>query len=229
MPALTPAIMPPWPHVETVMFDMDGTLLDLHFDNYFWRVLVPERYSARHGVSVQAAQNVLQQKTDEVLGTLDWYCLDYWERELGLEIAELKRAITRKIRLRPNVEPLLRSLWYTSKRILLVTNAHPASLRIKMHNAELAPYFHRCISAHQVRLAKESEGFWARLQELEPFDPERAILFDDSLPVLRRASQEGIRHVYGISRPDSSRPAIDSDEFPLVEDFGALLPGVRAT
>lgn len=219
--------IPPWPRVDTIMFDMDGTLLDLHFDNYFWRTLVPETYAARRGVSKAAAENLVQRKTDEVYGTLNWYCLDYWTRELDLEIAELKRTITRKISLRPNVEPFLRALWYTGKRMLLITNAHPASLEIKMNNAEIAVYFHRCISAHQLRLAKESQGFWKKLQDLEPFDPERTILFDDSPPVLRRARREGIRHVYGIHKPDSRRPALDHDEFPLVEDFTDLLPGFR--
>ena len=219
--------IPPWSHVDTIMFDMDGTLLDLHFDNYFWCVLVPETYSARHGVSLPEALELVQRKTDEVYGTLNWYCLDYWARELDLEIAELKRTITSKISLRPNVEPFLRTLWYTGKRMLLITNAHPASLEIKMDNAEIAAYFHRCISTHQLHLAKESHGFWEKLQGLEPFDPERTILFDDSLPVLRRARSEGIRHVYGIHKPDSRRPALDHDEFPLVEDFGELLPGFR--
>ena len=205
---------------------MDGTLLDLHFDNYFWRTLVPETYSAKHGVSLAAALALVERKTDEVYGSLDWYCLDYWARELDLEITELKRTITGRISLRPNVERFLRELWYTGRRMLLITNAHPASLEIKMNNAEIAAYFHRCISAHQLHLAKEDRGFWEKLQSLEPFDRRRAILFDDSLPVLRRASEEGVGFVYGIHQPDSQRPALDHGEFPLVRDFADLLPGI---
>lgn len=33
-----------WQAVDTVLLDMDGTLLDLAFDNYFWQKLVPETY-----------------------------------------------------------------------------------------------------------------------------------------------------------------------------------------
>ncbi len=221
-----PTPIPPWREIDTVLFDMDGTLLDLHFDNYFWRTLVPETYSAKHDVSFAAALALVERKTAEVYGSLDWYCLDYWARELDLEITELKRTITAKISLRPNAERFLRELWYTGRRMLLITNAHPASLEIKMNNAEIAAYFHRCISAHQLHLAKEGRGFWEKLQSFEPFDRRRAILFDDSLPVLRRASKEGIGFVYGIHRPDSQRPAVGHDEFPLVRDFAELLPGI---
>ena len=43
-------MMLPWFEIDTVMFDMDGTLLDLHFDNFFWLKLVPEHFSKHHGV-----------------------------------------------------------------------------------------------------------------------------------------------------------------------------------
>lgn len=33
-----------WQEIDTVLLDMDGTLIDLHFDNYFWQRLVPERW-----------------------------------------------------------------------------------------------------------------------------------------------------------------------------------------
>jgi len=45
-----------WQEVDTVLLDMDGTLLDLAFDNYFWQKLVPETYGAKLGISPQAAQ-----------------------------------------------------------------------------------------------------------------------------------------------------------------------------
>lgn len=40
-----------WQDVDTVLLDMDGTLLDLAFDNYFWQKLVPETYGAKQGIS----------------------------------------------------------------------------------------------------------------------------------------------------------------------------------
>lgn len=216
--------MPPWSHIDTIMFDMDGTLLDLHFDNYFWQTLVPKMYSETHGVSQQAAQRLVGDKNDAAKGTLQWYCLDYWENELNLDITGLKASIKHKIVIRPNVERLLRELHLHEKRVLLITNAHPNSLKIKMEHTGIADYFHKRISSHELNLAKEHHGFWGMLQQLEKFDPERTLLFDDSLPVLRQAQKEGIKYLYAIKQPDSQRPNLEPGEFPQVEDFEHILP-----
>lgn len=216
--------MPPWSSIDTIMFDMDGTLLDLHFDNYFWLQLVPKVYAEAHGVSETTALETVRAKYQEVHGTLDWYCIDYWEDELKLNITELKTTIKHKISIRPNVEKLLNALQLNDKRILLITNAHPSSLEIKMQHTGIGDYFHQRISSHSLKLAKENHGFWEALQEIEPYHPERTLLFDDSLPVLRQARREGIRHLYGIRQPDSRRPSLEPAEFPQIDDFEHVMP-----
>ncbi len=216
--------MPPWLDIDTIMFDMDGTLLDLHFDNYFWQQLVPKCYSDKHGVSPAAALEIINSKNVEVRGTLNWYCLDYWKKELELDITGLKTSVKHKIRVRPNVERLLQRLKSSEKRVLLITNAHPSSLQIKMEHTGISHYFDQCISSHTLKLAKENHGFWESLQSLEKYDPVRTVLFDDSLPVLRQARLEGIKHLFGIEKPDSKKPAVLIDEFPMIDDFSKIMP-----
>ena len=46
----------PWSDIDTVLLDMDGTLLDLHFDNHFWLEHLPQRYAELHGVSRAMAE-----------------------------------------------------------------------------------------------------------------------------------------------------------------------------
>ena len=36
-----------WNAINTVLLDMDGTILDLHFDNYFWKEYVPQKYAEK--------------------------------------------------------------------------------------------------------------------------------------------------------------------------------------
>ena len=216
--------MPPWSDIDTILFDMDGTLLDLHFDNYFWLQLIPKHYSDKHGVSEAAALEIIQCKYAEVRGTLSWYCLDYWKQELELDITGLKTSVKHKIHVRPNVEALLQELQASEKRVLLVTNAHPSSLQLKMEHTGISHYFDQCISSHTLKLAKENYGFWESLQSLEKYNPERTVLFDDSLSVLKQARREGIKHLFGIKRPDSKMPAVLMNEFPQIDDFAQIMP-----
>ena len=173
-----------WSDIDTIMFDMDGTLLDLHFDSYFWRNLVPQVYSEKHNISVEEAREKILAGYEKIYGSLDWYCLDYWTKKLDLDIGALKTTIAHKIAIRPNALILLQELQLLGKRIILITNAHPISLNIKMKHTGLAVFFHQCISSHSLKLAKENSGFWEKLQSLEPYNPDRTVLFDDSLPVL---------------------------------------------
>jgi len=59
-----------WPTVSTVFLDMDGTLLDLHYDNHFWLEHVPRRYAERHGMTLEAAHEALLVRYRAVEGTM---------------------------------------------------------------------------------------------------------------------------------------------------------------
>lgn len=213
-----------WSDIDTVMFDMDGTLLDLHYDNYFWEQLVPTTYGARIGLSAQQAWDQVREQYSAVQGTLNWYCMDFWSRHLELDIRQMKHDTRDRISLRPFVPELLHHLKSSDKKVMLVTNAHPHSLSLKMEQTGLASQFHCTISSHTLGKAKEHEGFWTALRAQQDYDPARTVLFDDNLQVLRCARNEGIRHLYAIEQPDSQRPPVALGEFPQIRHFRDLLP-----
>ncbi|TRX75306.1 GMP/IMP nucleotidase [Pseudomonas mangiferae] len=213
-----------WSAIDTVLLDMDGTLLDLHFDNHFWLEHVPQRYAEHHGISRAMADLELQPLFLQHAGTLNWYCTDFWTRELGLSIREIKREVAHLIALRPDADTFLAALRRAGKRVALITNAHRDSLTLKLERVELAPWFDRLISSHDYGYPKEDPQFWQALQVDFGFDPARALFIDDSLPILRAARRFGVAHLMAVRRPDSRKPDKDTEEFAAVDDYRALLP-----
>ena len=214
----------PWQQIDTVLLDMDGTLLDLHFDNHFWLTHLPQRYAEHHGVSLALAQAELLPLFREHAGTLNWYCTDFWSRELRLSIRELKREVAHLIALRTDAELFLRALREAGKRVVLITNAHRDSLSLKLERVELAPWFERLISSHDYGFPKEDQQFWFALQQDFPFEPARSLFIDDSLPILRSARRYGVAHLLAVRQPDSRGQAKDTEEFAAVEDYRQLVP-----
>lgn len=215
-----------WNAIDTVFLDMDGTLLDLRFDNHFWLEHVPMRYAEARGLSLTAAKDRLYARYRDLLGSLQWYCVDHWSRELELDIALLKTEVDHLIAVHPHVLSFLEALADVGKRRVLVTNAHQKSIELKMHKTRLDGHLERIICSHDLRAAKESPEFWPRVQAVEPFDPKRTLFVDDSLSVLRAARAYGFRWLLAILAPDSALPARDCDEFDAIEGFSALLPGL---
>jgi HAD superfamily hydrolase (TIGR01509 family) len=212
-----------WSKIETVLLDMDGTLLDLHFDNYFWLNFMPTKYAEMHSIDPEEAHQVLKQASDETYGTLNWYCLDYWSERLNMPVAELKQDIIEKIQYRPHVKDFLEMLKQQGKRAIIVTNAHRDSVNLKMARTGLDKLVDRIISSHDYQEPKESQAFWQHLQQDEPFDINSTLLIDDSQAVLKSAQKWGFKHLLTIYHPDSQKAPNTDSEHPGIHHFDELL------
>lgn len=217
----------PWSEIDTVLLDMDGTLLDLHFDNHFWLEYLPQRYAEVHGISLALAKMELEPLFGAHQGQLSWYCLDFWTRELNLPIREMKREIAGLIALRPAADQFLAALRQANKQVVLITNAHRDSLSLKLERVELAPWFDRLISSHDYGFPKEQAQFWYALKADLAFNPARTLFIDDSLPILRSARDFGVAHLLAVSQPDSRRGLKDTEELPAVDDYMELVRSLQ--
>lgn len=213
----------PWHHIDTVLFDMDGTLLDLHFDNHFWIDYLPQRYAQIHGLDEALIKPQLAQQFAAIRGQLNWYSVDYWSETLNVDIEALKIEMNEKIAFRDHALEFLHWLREHNKTIILATNAHRKALELKLAKATMRHLFKAMVSSHDYGIPKEQDGFWQRLVEAQHVDLSRCAFFDDSLEVLRSAKRNGVAHVYAIPNPDSTQPSKDTAEFYAVPDFRAIM------
>ncbi len=212
-----------WQRVDTVFVDMDGTLLDLAFDNVFWLETVPARFAEARGLSADEARRQIVGRFDAVAGTLPWYCLDHWSRDLDLDLKTLKRDHRQGIRFLPGAREFLAGVRALRKRVCLVTNAHRDTLAVKVEQTGIDRLVDAVVCSHDLRAPKESQEFWIELERRQPFDKERTLLIEDSLAVLAAASTYGLRQTCAIRRPDSRLPARAIAAFPAVDGVAELL------
>lgn len=211
-----------WRACTTVLLDMDGTLLDLSFDNWFWREAVPRCLARSRGTTASEAKAQLFERYARKEGSLDWYCLDYWSDELGLDLRELKAASSHRIRYLPGARQFLQRARTCGKRLVLVTNAHTDALHVKKGVSGLSGYFEQCVSSHELGAPKESAQFWPRLHAYLGFNPADTLFIDDSEPVLDAAAAFGLRAVLAVTRPDTRQPPRTVQRHPAIESVEEL-------
>ncbi|MEM7282387.1 MAG: GMP/IMP nucleotidase [Pseudomonadota bacterium] len=209
--------------IETVMLDMDGTILDLHFDDHFWREVIPMTYAERNEKRLADAIEELTPEFVSRQGTLDWYCLDFWSDLLKFNVAELKLEYRDLIRYLPRAKDFLAAVRDSGRRLLLVTNSHPEAMRIKFERTQLDQHFDDIYTSHHFGYPKENQEFWRRLKQAEDFDPNSTLFVDDSEAVLHAAKRFGIREVVAIARPDTTAQRRDIAGFASVDYLHELL------
>ena len=208
---------------KTLMLDMEGTLLDLAYDNYMWLEHIPAEFARQNDVSETTARERLAAKFRSMEGKLSWYCLDHWSEELDLDIAALHRNENNRIGFLPGARHFLETVVGHDLRLLLVTNSHQETLAIKTEVTGVADFFDGIYTSHDLGHAKEDQPFWHALQEAEDFDRETTLFVDDNAAVLESAKKFGVGMLLHITRPDTRRPAREDERFTAIEGVVDLL------
>ena len=82
--SLNPHSRPEWSAIDTVLLDLDGTLLDQAYDNHIWRDLVPQRFAVAHSMDLHEAYTEIARLFAERSGTL----VLTWEGDRGFRHRE---------------------------------------------------------------------------------------------------------------------------------------------
>jgi HAD superfamily hydrolase (TIGR01509 family) len=209
------------------MLDMDGTLLDLAYDNYMWLEHIPAEYARRNSIGEDKAREMLMAKFRSMEGKLEWYCLDHWSEVLDLDVKELHRQENIRISYLPGAREFLQEVHQHERRLLLVTNSHSETLAIKAEVTGITEFFDAIYTSHELGHAKEDQPFWQALREAEDFDPETTLFIDDNPSVLKSARTFGIGMLLNITRPDTRRPVREQRGFPAIESVASLLSQER--
>jgi putative hydrolase of the HAD superfamily len=214
-----------WDSIETVLLDMDGTLLDLHFDYYFWTQHLPQKYSQVQGIELPKAISFISDKLAEKQGQLEWYCTDYWSDQFQMDIIQAQQEIKHLIAERDNAIEFLQKLDSMKKKRILITNSDRPSIELKFAHSAIQAELDQVVSSHDYGVAKEQQEFWVQLRAQIDFNPNTALFIDDSETVLDSAQQFGLKQLLSIKQPISSQIRVEDSKYPMVENFMHLFNG----
>lgn len=207
------------------MFDMDGTLLDLAYDDLIWNHKLPERHAAMNACTLEQSHATLHDFYENHKHTLSWYSSSFWTSKVGVNTLALQYDYKKNIQPRSGCFELLEILKQRGYKCWIVTNADCAGLKLKLENINLRPYFEVIVSSEEIGHAKEFIEFWQILQNMHPFNPKNVVLIDDTAKVLNGAALFGIESLITISQPSSNKVAKNALEleYPTINDLTELV------
>lgn len=214
-----------WSQIDDVLLDMDGTLLDRHFDNFFFEEELPRRYAALHGLLFDESRDRLMAMYRSVEGELAWTDLHYWTERVGIDVVAMHKELDHMIGFLPGAEEFLRDLRRLGKRVTIVTNAHEAGVSVKAAKTGLDRHVDRIVDAFEVGYLKMRPEYWPACQRLVGFDPGRSLYVDDDESCLDAARRFGISGIVHSAKSSSQLPPAPSTGYLSVERLSHLMNG----
>ncbi len=133
--------------LKIISFDVDGTLVDLEYNDLIWFKEIPELVAKKKKISFERSlKYVYEEYTKLGEHNLNWYDINYWVTYFGLKVSPKKilEKYESQVKIFPEIIPLLEEL--KKNFILIVITAMPREFLIpKMKKLE--KYFKFSFSA----------------------------------------------------------------------------------
>lgn len=215
-----------WDSIETFFLDMDGTLLDLAYDNYFWHQHIPSVYAKYNNITFKKAKLILEKEYKKKQGSIQWYCLEYWSKKTNINLSIELLKTKNKIKVFPGAIDFLQSLKKKNIKIILLTNCPREMLNVKITQCKLWGYFNKIISSEDYEFAKETDQFWKILEERIFFNKNKTVFIDDNQDVLRYSYRNGIKNLVSINFPDSNEEKKSISKFLSIDSISLFNPEI---
>ena len=211
-----------WNSIETFFLDMDGTLLDLAYDNYFWHEHIPNLYAKKNSITYKKAKKKIEIMYKNKKNTIEWYSLDYWSEILEINLKTELFNTKNKIKIFPGSIEFLRKLKEQKIKIILLTNCPRQMLNIKLTQTKLWGFFDKIISSEDYGFAKETNEFWYNLKKNIVFKIDSSVFIDDNQNVLDFSYKNGIKNIFCINVPDSKKDKQVIKEYKSIDSISSF-------
>lgn len=212
-----------WDQIQTVMIDMDGTLIDLCFDHVIWNHALPQQLAQKRGISPKEAHDLLYSEYRPPF-PIDFYSIDAWARKTGLDLMQIHKDTSHLLQYRPGAIQFLEFLKARKLRVVIATNCHPKSFELKDSILNIRSKVDAVYSSADFGVAKDEVEYWDCVEQIESFPRSHTLFIDDAQPILDTGWEAGIGHLMTIKQPNCLIPAVSTFFHPVIDDFRDLLP-----
>tara|TARA_B100000949_G_scaffold230528_1_gene241181 strand:+ start:1041 stop:1685 length:645 start_codon:yes stop_codon:yes gene_type:complete len=209
--------------IKNFLIDLDGVILDLKYDSFFWKEHIPKIYSKLHKISYKEAQTITKQIFNYKKKTMDWYDINYWSNMLSFDVNKEKENNMERIALINGSKNFLEDLIRHDKNLYLITNAHPKTLQIKLKKYNIRKYFKSIICSHELNYIKEETQFWYILKNKLNIRFEDSVLIEDSLDNLMAAQSAGLKNLVYVSKKSPQSRIIKPVTIEYLSDLSSAL------
>ena len=183
--------------LKIISFDVDGTLVDLEYNDLIWFKEIPELVARKKNISFEESLKLVKEEYTK-LGerNLNWYDINYWISYFSLEISPNKifEKYESQVKIFPEAIPLLEEL--RKNFILIVITAMPREFLIpKMKKLE--KYFKFSFSALSDFKELKNSEIYSKISKSLNVHPEQILHVGDHWEFDYLAAQKaGMNAIY---------------------------------